>query len=98
MAWTYILESEKLNKYYIGACHKKLNDRVLAHNSGKYGSQRFTSQTSDWKLILRLECEDYAHSIRLERKIKSMKSRKYIQNLLKYEDMRQRVIKQTRDI
>ncbi len=84
MANTYIIYSLLLDKYYVGACHEHLQNRIKNHNSGKYGLRTFTSQTQDWKLFLSFECVDYPHAVRLERKIKSMKSRKYILNLLKY--------------
>jgi putative endonuclease len=38
---------------------------------------------------------DYAHAIRMERKIKSMKSKAFIQNLKKYPELRQKTIDTT---
>jgi putative endonuclease len=98
MACTYILYSDILKKNYIGACQAKLEDRVSAHNSGKYGSHRFTAAANDWKLVLRLECDDYNHALRLEKKIKRMKSSKYINNLILFEEMRKRIIEETKSI
>ena len=96
MATTYILYSRKKDTFYIGACHKDLNTRIENHNSGIYGSQTFTSITNDWELFLQFELGTYAHAIRLERKIKSMKSRKYILNLSKYPELREKIIKETK--
>ena len=96
MACTYILYSPSLKKNYFGACQASLEDRISAHNSGKYGAHRFTAAANDWKLILRLECDDYNHALRLEQKIKSMKSSKYVRNLSVYEEMRARIINETK--
>ncbi|KQC32346.1 hypothetical protein AAU57_02635 [Nonlabens sp. YIK11] len=90
--------SEILKKNYIGACQASLEDRISAHNSGAYGSHRFTAKANDWKLILKLECHDYNHALRLEKKIKRMKSSTYIKNLIRYEEMREKVINETKNI
>jgi putative endonuclease len=47
-------------------------------------------------LILKLKVSDYAHVVRLERKIKSMKSRIYIENLPKYPERQVKIIEETR--
>ena len=96
MSYTYILYSERIDKFYIGAYHEDLEYRIINHNSGKYGSKSYTSQTKDWVLFLSFECEDYSHAVRLERKIKSMKSKKYIENLLKYQELRERILIETK--
>ncbi len=95
MAHTYILQSKSLNRFYIGACHENLERRIENHNSGKYGSQTYTSQANDWVLFLKFECDDYSHAVRLERKLKSMKSRIYIENLARYSELREKVLNET---
>jgi putative endonuclease len=97
MANTYIIYSPLIDKYYIGACYQDLQKRIKNHNLGKYGSKTFTAQTQDWKLFLSFQCADYSHAVRLERKIKSMKSRKYILNLLKYPELRNKVLAETKN-
>lgn len=92
---TYILYSETLNKYYVGACQESLDGRILNHNTGFYGSKTFTSNANDWILYLKIETQDYAHAIRIERKIKSMKSRVYIENLKKYSELVEKVFNNT---
>ena len=59
-------------------------------------AKAFTSKASDWILFLQFELKDYAHAIRLERKIKSMKSRKYILNLSKYPELREKIINEAK--
>ncbi|WP_282048706.1 GIY-YIG nuclease family protein [Maribacter aquivivus] len=93
---TYILHSKRLNKFYIGACHEDLEQRIENHNAGTYGTKTFTSNVSDWVLFLKFDCDDYAHAIRLERKIKSMKSSVYIRNLTKYAELRDKIYNETK--
>ena len=91
----YILYSKKLSRFYIGACQDSLEDRIKKHNDHTYGNHRFTAAANDWSLFLRIGVMDYAHAIRLERKIKTMKSSKYIQNLKKYPELIQKILLET---
>jgi putative endonuclease len=97
MSTVYILHSLKLDRFYIGETTLNVVDRLNKHNTGYYGKKSFTSTADDWLLKLEMKCLDRSHALRLEKKIKSMKSRKYIENLLKYEEMRCRVINETKD-
>ena len=92
----YIIYSEKLNRYYIGACQNGVASRIEKHNTGFYGKSSYTATASDWKLVLFLEAVDYKHALRMERKIKQMKSAKYIRNLLSYSEMRARLVEETK--
>ena len=83
----YIIYSEGLKSHYIGACHDDLEVRIAKHNSHEYGDHRYTAKTDDWKLILFIECHTYSQAIKIEKYIKNMKSSVYIQNLLKYPEM-----------
>ncbi len=87
MVGCYIIFSNKLNKFYIGATQEDVSIRIEKHNQSAYGQQRFTAVADDWTLFLFIAANDYTHAIRLERKIKSMKSVKYIRNLLKYPEL-----------
>ena len=95
MSFVYIIYSSLLNKFYIGATQDSVINRIEKHNNGTYGTHRFTSTTKDWELYLSFECKDYAHALRLERKVKSMKSRKYIENLKKYDELRTKIVEET---
>ena len=95
MTGCYIIFSNKLNKFYIGATHEDVTLRIMKHNLGTYGKQRFTSTTDDWELFLFISALDYAHAIRIERKVKSMKSRTYIHNLVKYPELHQALVSST---
>ena len=95
MAHCYILRSEKLGKFYIGACNGSLAERIEKHNNHSYGNHRFTAKASDWELFLSIETNDYSHAIRIERKIKSMKSKIFIQNLKKFPELIQKTFDST---
>ena len=83
----YVLYSASLDKFYIGACQDSLEERIRKHNEHAYGNHRFTAAAKDWELFLKIEAESYPHAVRLERKIKSMKSRKFIKDLVQYPEL-----------
>ena len=87
----YILFSEKLNKFYVGATHDEIEFRLQKHNKHSYGAHRFTAGTNDWGIYLILEAVDFPHAVRMERKIKAMKSRTYILNLKKYPELQEKL-------
>jgi putative endonuclease len=86
MAYCYILYSNSLDKYYIGATHEDLSQRLNKHFEAFYKGS-FASQTKDWELFFEIFCETYSMAINIERHIKKMKSRIYIENLKKYPGM-----------
>lgn len=94
MPCCYILYSSKINKFYIGSCDD-FELRLLAHNQGKYGSSSYSHITNDWQLYLKINTVDFSHAVRLERKIKKMKSRKHIENLRKYPELIEKIIVET---
>ncbi|PPK96728.1 putative endonuclease [Nonlabens xylanidelens] len=96
MAWLYIIFSKQLNKFYVGITQESPEIRLSAHNQGKYGKRKFTATAHDWEIKLTIQCDDYAHATRLEKKIKRMKSRTYIENLMKYEELRDKIVNQTK--
>ena len=74
----YILYSEKLNKYYVGAC-TDLDRRVYEHN---IGHSKFTRLGVPWQLKYAEEYPTLVEAKRREMKIKSQKSRKYVEELI----------------
>jgi len=79
MPYTYILFSEKLNKYYVGACID-MERRLLEHNGGH---STFTSLGIPWELRYKEQYETLPEAKKREAYIKRMKSRKYIEELIK---------------
>ena len=96
MCCCYILHSNKLDRYYVGVTCENLEDRIKKHNNRSYGSHRYTAVSNDWLLFLHIDAEEYSQAIRLERKIKSMKSRKYIENLKRYPDLIEKIKRETK--
>jgi putative endonuclease len=95
MAFTYIIYSKKLDRFYIGATQDSVHSRIEKHNSGHHGKNHFTAKADDWLLFLSFETKDYAHAIRIERKIKAMKSKIYINNLKKYPELKTKIYYET---
>ncbi|MEO8413485.1 MAG: GIY-YIG nuclease family protein [Ginsengibacter sp.] len=77
MPYTYILYSEKLNKYYVGAC-TDIERRLYEHN---IGHSKFTSTGVPWILKYSEFFETLQLAKKRESTIKKMKSRKYLENL-----------------
>jgi len=78
MAFVYIIFSEKMNKYYVGAC-KDLQRRLYEHN---IGHSKFTSTGIPWKLMYQEEFIDLPAAKKREMEIKKKKSRKCIEDLI----------------
>src|ERR1043165_3056895 len=74
----YILYSESKHRYYVGETDN-LIARMKAHLSG---ISRYTAIAKDWIVVYTEEHPTRTHAIRRERQIKSMKSRKYIEELI----------------
>jgi putative endonuclease len=74
----YVLYSEKLDKYYVGAC-SDMERRLYEHN---IGHSKFTSKGVPWVLVYKESFETLKESKRREMEVKRMKSRKYIENLI----------------
>jgi putative endonuclease len=85
MASIYILYSKKINKYYIGSC-LNLEERIAEHLNKKF-SDSFTSKADDWEVFYSINNLGYNQSRSIEANIKRMKSKKYIENLKKYNEM-----------
>ena len=79
MPYTYILFSEKLNKYYVGACIN-MERRLYEHN---IGHSKFTKTGMPWKIVYTEEFEILQQAKVRENTIKKMKSRIYIEKLIK---------------
>ncbi|MGQ1911088.1 GIY-YIG nuclease family protein [Marinifilum sp. RC60d5] len=81
----YILVSSKLGIYYVGYT-KDLTNRIEMHQNGTF-QDSFTSKAKDWELFYCIECESIVQARRIEKHIKRMKSKKYIENLPKYSEI-----------
>ena len=90
----YILYSKSINRYYIGYT-SDIKERIKLHNTGHFAGKSYTHISSDWQLYLVITCETITQAILIESKIKKMKSRKYIENLKKYPEMIEKILKES---
>ncbi len=76
--FTYILHSKTKNKFYVGATNN-LSRRISEHNSGQSKS---TKHGKPWELVFVATFENFSDARKLETRIKKMKSKKFIQELI----------------
>ena len=79
MYYCYILYSKKLDTYYIGST-SNIEDRLKRHNSGR---SKYTKPGIPWTLVYCKQYTSKAAAYQAELYIKSQKSRKHIEELLK---------------
>ena len=91
MASVYILYSSTLNKYYTGSC-KDHSKRLEEHLSELF-PKAYTAKAKDWCLFFVIDNLEYLQARKIEAHIKRMKSRKFIENLKKYPEIQERLIK-----
>ncbi len=92
MASVYILFSAKLNKHYIGSCND-LVARMEEYKQKKYQGA-YTKNSDDWELYLSINDLEYKQARSIESHIKRMKSNVYIENLLNYPTIIERLREQ----
>jgi putative endonuclease len=85
MVSVYIIYSPNLDKYYVGQSEDVIA-RLDQHNMHLFLSG-FTVISNEWELFHQIACENRTQAVRIERHIKRMKSRKYIENLKQYPEM-----------
>ena len=79
MHFVYIIKSNKLGKFYIGETYD-IEQRLKYHNSTELNNNS-TRTGILWVIYHLIECKNREVARRIENHIKSMKSRKYIENL-----------------
>ena len=75
----YILYSEFLDKYYIGATTDNMLERLRRHNTNHNG---FTGKSNDWRVVYSEVFETKSEAFNREKQIKQWKSRKAIELLI----------------
>lgn len=80
----YILHSKKLNRYYIGYT-SNLDLRLEFHRNAP--QNKFTANANDWTLFFNFKCNNKTQALFVEKHIKNMKSKKYIENLIVYPEI-----------
>ncbi len=82
MHYLYILYSKKLDRYYVGET-ADVEFRINLHLNKAF-SKSFTSKSNDWEIVLEYETQTKEESLFLERFIKRMKSKKFIEKVIMY--------------
>ncbi|HRG39632.1 MAG TPA: GIY-YIG nuclease family protein [Bacteroidia bacterium] len=85
MASVYILFSKQLSRFYIGSC-LEIKLRINQHLEKLYKNS-FTAKANDWEVFLTIENLAYRQARNIERHVKNMKSKQYIDNLKKYPEI-----------
>jgi len=80
-AYTYILYSKKLNRYYIGSTELEPDHRLELHLSKNYGASKYTAKAEDWIVFESYQCSSIEMARKIERYIKNMKSRHFTESL-----------------
>jgi putative endonuclease len=85
----YILYSEKLDRYYIGYT-SNFDLRLEFHKHATHN--KFTAKANDWTLFFSLNCSNKSQALSIEKHIKNMKSKVYIENLIKYPEVSNKLL------
>ena len=80
MCFVYILHSEALDRYYVGATCDDLESRINKHLSKHRG---FTARTKDWVLVYHEAFQTKQEAFNREKQIKSWKSKIKIKQLIR---------------
>lgn len=86
----YILHSQKLNRFYIGYT-TNLDLRLDFHLNDSQ-ARKFTYKANDWTLFFSLTCASKKQALAIEKHIKAMKSKVYVENLVKYPEMTHKLL------
>jgi putative endonuclease len=78
MFTVYIIRSSSSSKYYIGQTNN-LEHRLIQHNSGY---SKATKSGIPWELVFDKEFDSRSEAYQYEQKIKKMKSKKYLEELI----------------
>ena len=82
MYFTYILQSESTNRYYIGST-ADVARRLKQHNDPQYKGSKTTKRfKGPWKPVYSESFQTRAEAMLRERHVKSWKSRKAVQELI----------------
>ncbi len=89
MSSMYVLYSESIDRFYIGSC-LNLVERLKQHNDHTF-DKSFTRRAKDWKIFFRMDNLTHSESLQIEQHLKKMKSRKYLNNLSLYPEMKDKL-------
>jgi putative endonuclease len=90
-AYVYILYSCRIDRFYTGSTVLSPGERLERHLE-EYYEGAWTRLSNDWKLFWKLECECKRQALKIEKHIKNMHSRTYINNLLRFPEIGLRLL------
>ena len=82
--FVYILRSQRTGRYYVGST-QDLSRRLAEHNQPEENPSRWTRGGAPWKLVFSEDFLGAAQAVRAEKFIKRMKSRDFIEKLVRGE-------------
>ena len=91
MYFVYIIYSEKLNRFYTGTTNS-IDKRINEHNSSYYPNS-YTSKGIPWILKVHFTFEVSSHAYFAEKFIKRMKSKVFIQKIIKQPELFTEIIR-----
>ena len=89
----YILYSSSIDRYYVGMT-ENLEQRINHHNN-PIRHAKFTAKGVPWQLFLTIPCNSKQHALKLEKTIKTKKSRAFIENLKIYSELVEKIKNET---
>lgn len=89
MPFVYILFSPKKQRHYVGSCDN-LQQRLVEHNEN--ARKAFTNFTDDWEVFYSKQVSDWSTALKIEKHIKRMKSKTYLNNLSKHPEISEKLI------
>jgi putative endonuclease len=92
MFYCYILYSDYLDRFYIGATSLDPEERLDNHLLKYYGRTKFSAKADDWVLYFSILCSSFKQASAIETHIKRMKSKQYIRNLKSYPELSQKLL------
>ncbi len=90
MTTLYFLYSKKKDIYYVGETHN-LGLRLFQHNTHTF-SKGFTKAADDWEVVLTFQHSSRTTVLKLERFIKKMKRKVFIQKLIQNPELIDKLI------
>ncbi|ESU29080.1 hypothetical protein FLJC2902T_11170 [Flavobacterium limnosediminis JC2902] len=90
MHYVYILLSPQKDTFYIGET-SDLEIRLQWHLSKEFKNSH-TKIADDWILFYKINCKDINQARKIEKHIKAMKSKKFIQNLNTFPEITQKLL------
>jgi len=91
MHYLYIIYSETIRKYYVGET-PNVEIRLIQHNTHHFKTN-FTKVANDWKISLKCPCQNRAEALFLEKFIKRMKSKVFIEKVIKNSEILSDILK-----